>query len=137
MYDDRAKAYEFTPSDFSDRIRQKIRRCKGVLQVYFRYVPLLFNGRYEWRIFLPVILQFTLVPYCVLIGSAAYAVLIFHSAYYLIPLAFLLIPKIFKSFFNIWFTHIIMAFAPFYFRRKWNVIGSTRRLMQNTEINDL
>jgi len=133
VYDERAVAYEFTPSVLRDRFRQKIRRCKGIMQVYARHWRLLFSRKYDWKIFLPVCIQFFVVPYCVMAGSVAYIGLIVNSVYWAIPMFFLLWPKFFCFLTNVWTTHLIMAAAPFYIRRKWDVVGSSRKMMRDMD----
>ncbi|MBN2417634.1 glycosyltransferase [bacterium] len=136
VYDDRAVAYECTPTTLSERFKQKIRRCKGVLQVYSRHLPLLVNGRYDWRIFLPALLQFMAVPYCVLAGTVLYGVLIAQSLWWALPLVLLLYPPFFAVMKNVWITHVIMAAAPFYVRSKWDVMSSSRDMLKQIDLEN-
>lgn len=136
VYDERALAYECTPTTMRERFQQKIRRCKGVLQVYSRHIPLLFNGRYDWRIFLFALLQFMVIPYCVLAGSVFYAVLVIQNIWWALPLLLLLYPPLLKVMTNIWVTHIIMAAAPFYIRTRWDVMNSSRDMLKRVDIDN-
>ena len=130
VYDTDAIAYEITPTNISERFNQKIRRAKGIFQVYMKNLDLLGNGRFGKVIFPFVLLQICILPYFFVFGIIIYLWQVVSNPGWLILFIFLIIPKVNTVLFNLIFTQLQLALCPFYFKKTWKTMESSRKIIQ-------
>ncbi|UCF94705.1 MAG: glycosyltransferase [Desulfobacterales bacterium] len=135
VYDQNAIAYECTPANFNERIRQKMRRVKGVFQVYFRNLDLIGVGRFGRHIFPFVFLQICVIPYLVILGLSSFLILASLNPLLWLTFILMVIPKINTLLWNIISTQLIMALSPLHYKGgAWRTIRSSRQMLSDIDI---
>lgn len=137
VYEPDAVAYECTPSEIQERFSQKMRRAKGVFQVYVRNFNLMGKGRFGSVVFPFVFLQICVIPYVFILGSVFYFWLAVTEPVWFLALGFFFIPKIRSILNNIIFSQIQLAFSPFYKTGAWKTMKSSRKTLSQVDIEKL
>lgn len=137
VYDASAVAFECTPTRFREQFSQKMRRSKGVVQVYWRNFFMLGRRRFGRLLFPFVFLQVCILPYLVLFGIVVYSAMVISDAFWLILLCFFMVPKLNKTIVFFLYTQVVMAVSPFHHRRAWKTMKSSRDALAHVEPDTL
>ncbi len=125
IYNSEAVVYEISPLKSSERIKQKMRRIRGVMGVYLKNINLIGRNKFGNVILPYALLTHVISPYLVLFGSLIYFILLFTIPYFFLTLPIFIIPKLGSFVFSFVSTQIIMAISPF-FAKGWNTAKSSR-----------
>ncbi|MFH1943103.1 MAG: glycosyltransferase [bacterium] len=126
VYDDSALAYETIPTKASERFFQKMRRSKGLFQVYLRNIRLLGKGRFGRIIFPFVLAQICVIPYLFFVGTALYIWLSAMNPLWLLLLVGFFVPKLNTTLLNVGVTQLQLALSPFHRTGAWRMMKSSR-----------
>ncbi len=116
---------EYTPTNFKERQKQKMRRARGVMYMYTKSIPMI-GKRNFGKVVLPfALLTHVLSPYLVLLGVLTYLGLLITQPPYIFSLALFLVPKL-GAFARMFISmQVTMALSPF-LAKGWNTASSTR-----------
>lgn len=125
VYNTEAVVYEVSPLKYMERVKQKMRRVRGLMDVYISNLKLIGKNKFG-NIVLPyALLTHVLSPYLVFLGALMYILLFFTIPYFFLSILFFLIPKAGSFVFSFVSTQMIMAISPF-FAKGWNTARSSR-----------
>ncbi len=128
IYDPSSIIYEVSPPKISERIKQKMRRIKGIQLIYLKNLNLLGKGKFGSIIYPYALLTHVIAPYLILAGCILYLILIFKIPYLSLLLLAFFIPKVGSFVFSFISTQIVMALSPI-FSKGWNKTESSREAM--------
>ncbi len=137
VYDKAAIAYECTPPKFSERLRQKMRRCKGIFQVYLKNIDLRGKNRFGRVIYPFVLMEICVLPYFVVLSMALYIWLAVVNPVWLLPLLILIVPKANTVLLNIIYTQLLMALCPFHRSGAWRTMKSSREMLARYDVKEI
>ncbi len=129
VYDNKAIVYEVTPPNYFERLRQKMRRAKGVIDAYLNNASLFGKNKFGNVLYPYNLLLYIIVPYLVSLAVILYIILIFIKPLLLTLLILLLIPGIRKGVLSFITTEILVALSPF-FSRSWSTSSSSREVFR-------
>ena len=135
VYDEASVAYECTPPKLSEQFSQKMRRSKGVFQVYLNNLDLLGKNIFGWIIYPFVFLQICILPYFIILGMLLYLGLAISNPFWLILFSVLFIPKLNTALINIIYTQLILALSPFHHTKAWKTMKSSREMLAKYDID--
>lgn len=125
VYNPEAVVYEVSPLKPLERAKQKMRRIRGIMDVYLKNLKLIGKNKFG-NIILPyALLTHVIAPYIVFLGVLMYFVLLFIVPYFFLSMLLFLIPKAGSFVLSFVSTQIIMAISPF-FAKGWNTAKTSR-----------
>jgi cellulose synthase/poly-beta-1,6-N-acetylglucosamine synthase-like glycosyltransferase len=125
VYNTEAMVYEVSPLKYTERVKQKMRRVRGLMDVYISNLKLIGKNKFGNVILPYALLTHVISPYIVLFGSLIYFILLFIVPYFFLTLLLFIIPKAGYFVSSFVSTQIIMAISPF-FAKGWNTAKSSR-----------
>jgi len=125
VYDSTSLVYEVTPLESVERTKQKMRRVRGLIEVYLKNLGMLGKGKFGSIVYPYALLTHVVAPYLILAISLIYLILIIKIPLIILLLLGFFIPKIGPFAYSFISTQIIMALSPF-LARGWNTAKSSR-----------
>ena len=126
VYDEQAVAYEIIPTKKSERFIQKMRRSKGLFQVYLKNFDMLGRNIFGKRVYPFVFLKICVLPYVFITGMIIYVCLAMSDLRWLLLLLILLVPKVNTVVWNVILTQFQIALSPFHRTGPWRIMRSSR-----------